>query len=301
MAETSELLKRAVVSLEKKLRESASNVVALQRELRDTQEQVVELPSVRARLVEAVAARAAAEQEAQQSARAAAAAEAATEDAQRQRERATQQAAEAEEAVARQAGVADRWRRDAEQLRVEVAQMRNEAKLLDQHVQQLEACNTGLRQENQRHARQLKDAYEREGELLAEAAQLQAQLRQLQAPRPAGRGPTCGGSSTEQAAQGPALSGIPSSAPPLSSMELMHRELFLAAAQQLTAEFSAKVEQVALAELQRTASSLATAAPPAKQLLLLRRYTQLHGEVRDCCAKLEDRAVQLAALRQAGL
>ncbi len=84
----------------------------------------------------------------------------------------------------------------------------------------------------------------REGELLAEAAQLQAQLQQLQAPRPAGRGPTCGGSSTEQAAQGPALSGIPSSAPPLSSMELMHRELFLAAAQQLTAEFSAKVEQV---------------------------------------------------------
>lgn len=60
-------------------------------------------------------------------------------------------------------------------------------------------------------------------------------------------------------------------------------------------------QKAALAGLQRTASSLATAAPPAEQLVLLRRYAQLQGEVRDCCAKLEDKAVQLSALRRAGL
>lgn len=84
----------------------------------------------------------------------------------------------------------------------------------------------------------------REGELLAEVAQLEAQLRRQQAPRQAAPAPTSGGSSTESAAQVSAPSGGAVSAPPCGSMEQMHRELFLAAAQQLTAEFGAKVEQV---------------------------------------------------------
>lgn len=161
MAENSELLKRAVVSLEKKLRESTGTVTALQRELRLVQEQTAELPAVRARLAEAVAARAAAEEQAQQSSQAAVAARATAQNVQRQCERANKKAAEAEEAAARQAAAADRWRAETEQMRVHVAQTRGQAEVLEQQVHQLEACNTGLRQDNQRHVAKLKEAYER--------------------------------------------------------------------------------------------------------------------------------------------
>lgn len=54
------------------------------------------------------------------------------------------------------------------------------------------------------------------------------------------------------------------------------------------------------AELQRVCSCLAVAAP-GKQLALLREHAQLQGELRDVSAQLEDRAVQMAALRRTGL
>ncbi|KAL4425532.1 hypothetical protein ABPG75_009548 [Micractinium tetrahymenae] len=296
MAENGDLLKRAVVSLEKKLRESTSTVAALQRELQDARQQAAELPAVRARLAEVTAGQAAAEEQAQQSARSAVAAQVAAEDAERQRDRAAREAGDAEEAAARQAAAADRWRGDAEQLRMEAARARGQAELLEQQVQQLEACNAGLRQDNQQHAAKLKEAYEREGELLAEVAQLQAQLRRQQGARPAASGPAS--SSTAPAVQASVHVNGSLSAPPSGSMEHMHRELFLAAAQQLTAEFSSKVEQAErrASQLERQLEGLARPAA-----LLQRQVGELRAELQaaqEQCSKEQEAA---AALLEANL
>ena len=53
-------------------------------------------------------------------------------------------------------------------------------------------------------------------------------------------------------------------------------------------------------ELQRVCSCLAVAAP-GKQLALLREHAQLQGELRDVTAQLEDRVLQMTALRRTGL
>lgn len=160
-----ELLKKAVVSLEKKLRDSAAVVTELQGKLRSAQADAAELPAVRGRLAEAQGARSAAEEQAERCQRELASARAAVEDVQRQRERADEAAAEAAEVAARQATAAERWRVDAEALRLEAARARGQAEMLEQQLQQLEACNAGLRQDNQRHAAKLKEAYERCGGL----------------------------------------------------------------------------------------------------------------------------------------
>lgn len=60
-------------------------------------------------------------------------------------------------------------------------------------------------------------------------------------------------------------------------------------------------QKAAIAELQHTAGYLATAAAPSKQLALLRRHAELQNEVRDCSARLEANALQLAALRRSVL
>lgn len=54
-------------------------------------------------------------------------------------------------------------------------------------------------------------------------------------------------------------------------------------------------------ELQRTAAAVGGAAAPGKQLALLRQHAQLQEELKGVAARLEDKAVQLAALRGAGL
>lgn len=58
--------------------------------------------------------------------------------------------------------------------------------------------------------------------------------------------------------------------------------------------------QAVATELQRVAGDL-VAAPPGRQLALLRRHAQLHAELRGVSEQLEDRAVQLAALKRAGV
>jgi hypothetical protein len=54
------------------------------------------------------------------------------------------------------------------------------------------------------------------------------------------------------------------------------------------------------AALQRVCSCLAVAAP-GKQLALLREHAELQGELKEGTAQLEDRVVQMTALRRTGL
>lgn len=91
--------------------------------------------------------------------------------------------------------------------------------------------------------------------------------------------------------------------PPHSQLPAVARQAAVSAALALSAEHRElfALHKAAIAELQRTAGCLATAAQPGRQLALLRRHAELQAEVQDCSTRLEDKAVQLAALRRAGL
>ena len=156
-----ELLRKAVVSLEKKLRESTERVATLQEQVAQRQQEVAELPAVRGRLAEALATRDALDQQVEQWQRTAAQARGEVEDARRQLER-TQAAVQAAEAAQqRVAEQAAQLRTGGEALQLEEARARGQAEMLAQQVQQLEAANGSLRLDNQAHAGKLKAAYER--------------------------------------------------------------------------------------------------------------------------------------------
>jgi hypothetical protein len=59
-------------------------------------------------------------------------------------------------------------------------------------------------------------------------------------------------------------------------------------------------QQALATKLQQVAGSLAK-APAGEQLALLRQHAWVHTELRELQAQLEDTALQLMALRQAGL
>ena len=77
----------------------------------------------------------------------------------------------------------------------------------------------------------------REGELLAEVADLQAQLR---------RGQARSGTASSSGATAPGPPAAASTGTEACGMEQAHRQLFMAAAQQLTKEYTARVEQASL-------------------------------------------------------
>lgn len=145
-----ELLKRAVVSLERKLREAGAANAALEQANQAAAREAAELPAVRGRLDEALAATQSLLEDNARLQREAAAARADAEQVQRQRDAA---------ALELQQGA--HWRGDAEALEVELTRARGRAEVLGQQVGQLEAANAEVRQDNQRHASQLKEAYQR--------------------------------------------------------------------------------------------------------------------------------------------
>ena len=156
-----ELLRRAVVAIEKKLRESVATATALQGELRAAREEAADLPEVRLRLADAVAARDAAQEAADRWRREAALSREAVEDAQRLQQRAAEATQATEAAVAESAAAAQRWRADAEAATLEGARAHGQAELLEHQVAQLETANSELRSDNQQNAAKLRQAYER--------------------------------------------------------------------------------------------------------------------------------------------
>ena len=160
-AQDGDLLKRAVVSLERKLRESQQAVAALQKEVDVLRQETQELPAVRGRLAEALAGRGDLQGQADRWQRQAMQAQAVAEEAQRQRDRAQAAQAAAEAAQEQAAAKAAEWRADSEALQLGEARARGQAQVLEEQVQQLEAANSELRQDNRQHAAKLREAYER--------------------------------------------------------------------------------------------------------------------------------------------
>lgn len=157
----SRLLKAAVVSLEKKLRESQAVVAALQQQVADLRRERDDLRVVRGRLAETLAAKTAAEDQVEQLRRELKRSQAVAEDAQRHLNAAGAAAEAAAAAEAERAAAAAVWRADGEAATLEGARATGRAKVLAAQVQQLEAANAGLRFDNQAHATRLKEAYER--------------------------------------------------------------------------------------------------------------------------------------------
>jgi chromosome segregation ATPase len=160
-AQDGDLLKRAVVSLERKLRESQKAAAALQREVDVLRQETQELPAVRGRLAEALARRGDLQGQADRWQRQAVQSQAEAEEALRQRDRAQAAQAGAEAAQEQAAAKAAEWRADSEALQLGEARARGQAQVLEEQMQQLEAANSGLRQDNQQHAAKLREAYER--------------------------------------------------------------------------------------------------------------------------------------------
>ena len=151
----------AVTSLDKKLRAAQDTVTQLQQEAARLRQEAADLPALRGRLAEQLAARGQAEEAAEQLRRQLAQAQAAAEEAQRQRGAARAAAQEAAaDAEAQRAAMAE-WRADGEAAALQAARASGRAELLEAQVQQLEAANGGLRMDNQAHAARLKAAYER--------------------------------------------------------------------------------------------------------------------------------------------
>ncbi|EFN57796.1 hypothetical protein CHLNCDRAFT_143154 [Chlorella variabilis] len=295
-----ELLRKAVVSLEKKLRESTERVATLQAQVAQRQQEVAELPAVRGRLAEALATRDALDQQVEQWQRTAAQARGEVEDARRQLER-TQAAVQAAEAAQqRVAEQAAQLRTGGEALQLEEARARGQAEMLAQQVQQLEAANGSLRLDNQAHAGKLKAAYEREGELLAEVAELQAQLRREQAKQRGGDfcvgsavAPTAaamGSSSSSGNGQSSDCPAAAASGP--CSLEQMHRGLFLAAAAELTRGFTAQADRKAGELEQRLAAMCGAVERLRRQQGELRADL---GEAQARCGREAEMARELLA------
>ncbi|KAI3438780.1 hypothetical protein D9Q98_001197 [Chlorella vulgaris] len=233
-----ELLRKAVVCLEKRLRECTAVVAAREVELTQAKLDCADLPAVRQRLEEALAARHALELQVHQWQRSAATARGQAEDARRQQKSAQATAASARVEQQRQAEHVAQLRADSEALQLDEVRVRGQAKVLTDQVQQLELANGSLRLDNQAHAAKLKAAYEREGQLLAELGEMQAQLRQERKQR--------NQRSQLAVAQTPATecpaSSACAAAGPSGGLEGMHRSLFFAAAAELTRGYSAKLE-----------------------------------------------------------
>lgn len=156
-----DLLKRAVVALERKLRESQVAAAGLERDLAAARAGAADLPAVQAALADARAAAQEQQRRAEGLARELAAARTEALGASQQRDR-TQAALDAAQAAEdeRCRGRAQR-RAEEEAAALELARARGQAEVLAAQVQQLEAANAGLRQDNRHHAERLRVAFER--------------------------------------------------------------------------------------------------------------------------------------------
>ncbi|KAI7841325.1 hypothetical protein COHA_004944 [Chlorella ohadii] len=260
-----ELLRRAVVALERKLREAQTAAAGLERELAAAQAAVADLPSVRAALQHSRAAAEEQQRRADGLARELAGARADAAEAGQQRDRA-RAALEAEQAADDERCRAAAQRRAEEAAAAqELARARGQAEVLAAQVQQLEGANAMLRQDNRQHAEHLRQAFEREGELLAELAELQAKLRaggtssrsRLQPQSTAGAVPGAEAGAAGYAAgvptaaastEGCTIKAITARAPARCGSldgggEAQMEQLLMAAAQQLTQEYTARLAQ----------------------------------------------------------
>lgn len=218
-----DLLKRAVVALERRLRQGEAAAAAAARAAAAAHDEV--------------------EQHCQRLQRDAAAAREEAEEARRQRDRAHASLAEAAEMQAAQAAAVTQHRACGEAAQAEAARAQGQAEVLSKQVEQLEAANAELREVNQQHTMRLKDAYEREGQLLAELGELRTLLRTQQG----GGSGTKGGlpllalcaSPDQSCASGSSLEAAAAAQQP----QPQPRHDLLAAAQQLTQQYDAKVEQ----------------------------------------------------------
>lgn len=149
-----QLLGKAVVALEKRLRDSTALVSELEADLAEARHQSAELPAVRQSLADSQAARDTLEQELQRR-------QHALKQAVCEAEEACDQGRKAQAAVQAADSLLQQARADAEALRIEGSRARGEADVLSEQVQQLEAANGSLRQDSKVQAAQLRAAYER--------------------------------------------------------------------------------------------------------------------------------------------
>lgn len=159
--EERELLKRAVVALERKLRGAQSVSVGLERELEAVRAAAADLPSVQAALQQARAAAAEQQQRADSLARDLAGAKADAAEAAQQRDRARAALEAAQTADEERCHAAAQRRAEEQAATQELAMARGQAEVLAAQVQQLEGANAALRQDNQQHAERLRQAFER--------------------------------------------------------------------------------------------------------------------------------------------
>ena len=281
------LLRKAVTSLEKKYREAQEASAA--------------------REAEAQRANAAAEQAAAAAAQQCAASHAEVVAAVQQRDAAQAAAREAQAVATQQTAQAGRCRAECEDWQAGEARALGCKALAEEQVRQLEAANRALREDNLKHAARLKEAYQRyastadptpspmlisarlaplcrEGELLAQAAELQAQMRRLAPP----------------AAARPALCQPGGTGPSAGAETALEQGLLLATAQQMAANFAARADQVGCA-MEACHCHLAgpcRAAPVACNPSACMRRTQAERQARQLEQQLAKEAEQAQQLQR---